>query len=95
MKKPNGVLAVHISNRYLDLQPVLAAAALALHLDARMVETFEDDTSQIYASEWVLMTRNPAWLQRSLFRESVHPLALRTGFRHWTDDYSNLIEIMK
>jgi len=45
--KPDGILAVHVSNRYLDLQPVVGGEAQALKKVARVVDTDDDETQDI------------------------------------------------
>src|ERR1051325_725995 len=54
--KPDGILAVHISNRYLDLQPVLAGLTAATGKVARVVDTEDDDTQDVFGATWVLIT---------------------------------------
>ena len=41
--KPNGVLAVHVSNKYLDLKPIVKLAALALGKESRVIDTDDDE----------------------------------------------------
>ena len=92
--KPDGILAVHISNRYLDLQPVLQGEAAALHKIARVVDTEDDETQDVFGATWVLIT-NPAtgFTQEELSNSG--PLASNRSVRLWTDDYSNLFKILK
>ena len=53
--RPDGVLAVHISNRYLDLQPVVEGEASALGKLSRTVDTDDDDTVDVFSATWVLV----------------------------------------
>ena len=55
--RPDGILAVHISNRYLDLQPVLAGETNATGRVARVVDTEDDDSADVSAPPG-------CWLQR-------------------------------
>lgn len=95
---PGGVLAVHISNVYLDLEPVVAAAATRLGLHATMRVDLRDPQDSLrtgrYTSTWVMLSRSADDLaplrQRSLWRA---PIA-REGFRMWTDDYSNILSVI-
>ena len=41
--KPNGVLAVHVSNKYLDLKPIVKLAAQALGKESRVIDTDDDE----------------------------------------------------
>lgn len=94
--KPHGILAVHISNRYLDLKPVVAAAAADLGKVSLLFERDEtDDEPYCYGSTWVLVVdKSLRETRRSLFEQGfeIFPTA---GFRTWTDDYSNLYKILK
>jgi hypothetical protein len=92
--KPDGVLAVHISNRYLDLRPVVKQAARALGKQAREVDT-EDDANRIcFGCTWILVTGRPGYFDRPLL-EVARPLDSTRDLPVWTDDYSNLFRILK
>ena len=54
--KPDGILAVHISNRYLDLRPVVDGISRATGRAARLVTNPEDDARDVLRAEWVLVT---------------------------------------
>ncbi len=92
---PDGILAVHISNRHLDLLPVVWQ--LAEHYDlARVV--IGDDCSQerCFPSLWVLLAREPALLAVPEIASRARDMGDYTpSLRLWTDDYSNLIQILK
>ena len=101
--KPTGVLAVHVTNRFLDLAPVVEAAARALGARAVRVRNAEDEANAVYESEWILLDRtatpNPTV---SGLAESTIVLPPGTStqvenrsVRAWTDDYSNLLQILK
>jgi hypothetical protein len=93
---PAGILAVHVSNRYLDLEPVVAANAAALGRQAALVDDDGDDEDYYTSSDWVLVTANPATLRDDSFRSGgIEFLKERRGLRRWTDDYSNLYQILK
>ena len=63
--KPSGILAVHISNQYLDLAPVVAQLARgAWTCSARWVHTPKDDAHLYSQSDWILMTRDAAFFER-------------------------------
>lgn len=95
---PGGVLAVHISNVYLDLEPVVATAAHRLGLHATMRVDLRDPEDSLrtgrYTSTWVMLSREAADLaplgQRPLWRAPV----ARDGFRLWTDDFSNILSVL-
>jgi hypothetical protein len=92
--KPNGFLAVHISNRYLDLQPVLAGEARATGKIGVVVDTEDDDTQDLFGATWVLIRSPAAGFSKNIFTASSDLFKARK-IRLWTDDYSNLFQILK
>jgi SAM-dependent methyltransferase len=92
--RPDGVLAVHISNRYLDLEPVLAGEIRATGKLARVVDTEDDDTQDVFGATWVLITSPASGFHGEELTNSTAIESKRT-VRLWTDDYSNLFRILK
>ncbi len=94
--KPEGVLAFHITNRYLDLQPVMVAAAQH-HGKTALIYDLEPGDDDLYCrhTTWVLMMspERAAALPETL-RDGV-ALKPRPGFAPWTDSFSNLLGILK
>ncbi len=91
---PDGVLAIHVSNVFLDLRPVLAENSRALNLRYGFISCEEKDAMN-WASDWVLLARNDKVLGRP---EIASRLKSRDGLRRvrpWTDDYSNLFQLLK
>jgi SAM-dependent methyltransferase len=91
--KPDGILAIHVSNRYLDLEPVVTAAAQALRKAARVVDEHED-TSVCFATAYVLLANREAVLEDAAFATARTPY-LDSRVPAWTDDYSNLFYILR
>jgi SAM-dependent methyltransferase len=92
--RPDGILAVHISNRYLNLQPVLEGEVRATQKIARIVDTEDDDTQDVFGATWVLITSPATGLTGDALSNSA-PLDSKKTVRLWTDDYSNLLRILK
>jgi hypothetical protein len=92
--KPDGVLAVHISNLYLDLRPVLAEDSRALNLRYGYVHTNEKDLVD-WATDWVLLARNDKVLGLPAISSHMQSRDKVRRIRPWTDDYSNLFQILK
>ncbi len=90
--KPNGVLAVHISNRYLNLAPVVKAAADQLGYEARLVGNEDDDSLGVFQSDYVLVSNRADFFSNPLLQKQALPIKLPKGTRLWTDDYSNIWE---
>lgn len=89
--KPDGVLAVHITNHYVDLVPVVAAAARKLGLHWTLVENSGRGSDTYMTTDWILLCRDRAMLEEigsELEPETAeHP--------PWTDDYSNIFRVLK
>jgi hypothetical protein len=92
--QPDGVLAVHISNRYLDLAPVLAGEVAATGKIARVVDTEDDESQDVFGATWVLVTSPESGFDDGEKNGST-PLVAHRTVRLWTDDYSNLFQILK
>ncbi|HEX6374799.1 MAG TPA: fused MFS/spermidine synthase [Allosphingosinicella sp.] len=101
--KPDGLLLVHISNRYLDLEPVLAAAAKKDGWHAAALDYSpgpEEAGRNLSRSIWVAMTRDAETLMtlRIASGEDAHawrPLRRRPGFAGWTDDYASILPVLE
>ncbi len=92
LRAPDGVLAVHITNRYLDLRPVLRAAAVHFELDMLLVES--DSGERLSESAWVLLARGNV-LRRIAGLADAAKTELPPAVPLWRDDYSNLFRIVK
>jgi hypothetical protein len=91
-----GILAVHVSNRYLALEPVVERNAADLVKVAIEVNDDGEDADYLSKSDWVLVASNRAPFTDGLFHASgIKPAAPRPDLRPWTDDYSNLLQILK
>jgi SAM-dependent methyltransferase len=96
--KPDGIVAFHVSNRFLDLIPVVARLADELELQAVLVsdDPEEDDKTLRSRSDWVLVSRDAKALAAPEIQDAgAVPAVDRPEWRTWTDDYSNLIQILK
>ena len=91
--KPDGVLALHLTNNHIDLVPVADQLARALGKHAVLVESELDEEREIYNADWVLMSSHP--LKDPQLEGASQPLRSRPGQRPWTDDFSNLFQILK
>jgi hypothetical protein len=90
--RPGGVIAFHISNRYFDLEPILANLAREAGWTCKIRVGQEDLKVQCYASIWVLMAESPRDL------EDLVPSSDARGdptLQPWTDDFSNVLQILK
>lgn len=91
---PGGILAFHISNRHVDLEPPIAVLAAAAGMEARHVHSLGKDTPGGYPATWMLVTDNAAFFQQpDLVAHAFYP-DLKPGIRVWTDDYSALLPVL-
>ncbi len=93
--KPDGILAIHTSNTYLDLNPVVKMLADDAGCDWRLISNSDDDHKLIDAADWMLLTRNQDFLLKldeTTLQDSVEVPA---NLRVWTDDYNNLFQILR
>ncbi len=93
--KPDGILALNITNRHIDLGPVLALAGNELGKRAILIFHPGDMENYIYSTDWVLMTSRRDLLKIPEIRNAATTLEAMPGIRLWTDDYSNLVQILK
>lgn len=93
--KPDGILAVHVSNQYLDLAPVTRQLASFYGYPAVLIHSAKDEQQLISAASWVLMTHNRDFLGRPEIANAIEPIPPRPGLRLWTDDYNSLLEIIR
>jgi hypothetical protein len=92
-KAAEGAIAVHISNRYLNLEPVVRAMAERFGLEMLHIENDDDDEHQIYAADWVILSRNAALVR------SLEPVAAEAATEPapvlWTDTRSSLFDVVE
>jgi hypothetical protein len=93
--RPDGILAMHISNSVLDLESPVAKLAEASGLYALLVHTPSNEAISRSEAVWVLMSRTPARLQDPELSKIARPLHASAAQRLWTDDYSNLFQLLK
>jgi hypothetical protein len=90
-----GIIAAHITNLHLDLQPVFWQLAHYYGLNMARVN-YAGDPDGGYESHWILLSRDPALLNIPAIQERAIDLrGYSTDLRLWTDDYSSLFQILK
>jgi len=95
--KPDGVIAFHVTNRFLDLPPVVRRIADELGLKSMIVsdEPTERSDRFLSSSDWVLVSRSDAIFARPAVKAVAQPVEARPNWRVWTDDFNNLFQILK
>jgi hypothetical protein len=100
----DGIVALHISNKYVSLEPVAAQIANDLGLSARVWnDNAEKGRPGKTASSWVVLAKDDKTLGTLGMPVEVQAKEYGTLFRHlrtlkgmetWTDDYSDVMRVM-
>jgi SAM-dependent methyltransferase len=90
--RPGGIIAVHVTNKYLDLASVVQNIAASLRKQALFIHSAADRQRAIYEADWILVAENREALRN--FEAFSRPLTPRS-LQPWTDEYSNLFQILK
>jgi spermidine synthase len=92
---PGGILAVHVSNLFLNLPPVVAEEAEHAGMGSLLVSIEDDDDVGAYSSDWVLVTADREFLARKEIASAGSPVDPIAKLRLWTDDYNSLLPLLK
>ncbi len=93
--KPEGIIAFHISNRYLDLAPVLANLAADAGLRSYRIEDSPEDAYLYARTDWVLLTADTHLADDPAFDGASRELAADAKSRVWSDQFNNLLGILR
>jgi hypothetical protein len=88
-----GAIAVHISNRFVDLEPVLRGAAERFGLECLRIHNKANRAGAIYSADWIILSRNEE-LMREL-STFARPQSMRSLGIVWTDQRSSLFDVLK
>jgi hypothetical protein len=95
LKKPGGILAVHISNLYLDLRPVVCRAAQQFGLEAAWIHSADEDRAS-RTSDWILLADSKDILNVPEIVKARAPWDMKkVPANLWTDDYSSILLALK
>jgi len=92
--KSDGVIAFHVSNRFLDLPPVVRSLADDAGFRAARISDQPANILGASGSDWVLLTRNRDFLELPALARS-EDIPAQAGLRIWTDQFNNLFQILK
>lgn len=96
--QPDGVIAFHISNRYLDLRPVVIALANDARVAGALGERAPDTDGRgllYYGSRWMVLARRPETLAELVKIDGWYALGTWPASRLWTDDYTDVLGAIK
>ncbi|HUA63067.1 MAG TPA: fused MFS/spermidine synthase [Verrucomicrobiae bacterium] len=93
--KPGGILAINITNRYLNLKPVIERGAAAFGKVA-YAYAFQPEVDDYlcYGCDWALIMDRSTIDRHPELRMNADPLDPNPAFRAWTDDFSNMFQIL-
>jgi SAM-dependent methyltransferase len=92
---PGGVIAFHVSNRYLRLAAVVRQIAEHAGMSATDIHTEDDDEHAVFGAEWVLVTGDAALTAAFRVSADTDSVSVPRGLRRWTDDYNSLLPILR
>ncbi|MDQ0022802.1 hypothetical protein J2X90_000580 [Variovorax paradoxus] len=93
--KPNGIVAFHVTNKYLELAPVVARIAELKGLHAVLVSDDAEASKWLNPTDWVLVARDPGVLASEPLRAAASPIGTHEDARPWSDDFNNLLGVLK
>jgi hypothetical protein len=91
--KPDGVIVFNVTNRYLRLAPLVKAIAEAEGMQAIHISDWPDQ-NEFGSTDYVLVTANPRLVADKRFKDA-EPIEVPPGMKPWTDNYNNLIRVLK
>jgi len=90
-----GIIAVNVSNRFLDMTPVVRALAEEAKLEVRLFVSEDSLERGTNRSEFVLLTDNRAFLETPRVRDEADPLPTEKAPLLWSDEYSALLPLLR
>jgi hypothetical protein len=90
-----GVLAIHISNRYVDLNPVVIRLAREFGLHIALIDSNGKEAPGEYSSDWVLLSKDRWVVNTPAIAAVTDKTAAKSGAPLWTDDYSNVFQVVR
>jgi SAM-dependent methyltransferase len=97
--KPDGVIVFQATNRYVDIAPVVERLAAEFGMTAVLISDAPEDNEGadywVSGTDQIIVTKNARLLAADPISSVAQPLAPRPGFRVWTDDFYNLLHILK
>jgi hypothetical protein len=92
--KPEGIIAFHVTNRFLSLAPVVERLAADQGLHAVLIHD-DGKASTRHRTDWVLVARDKRVLQQAPIQDAGSPIEPIPGLAVWTDDFNNLFDVLK
>lgn len=92
----DGVLAIHVSNKHLDLRPVVLGTCDQFDFETLYITTAPDAATQATGSQWIIASKNSQFLSDDAMQSATTKLGPKMVYaKPWTDNFSNLLEVLK
>jgi len=92
--KPDGIIGFHITNKFINLAPVVQNIAQAKGLHVAFIHDNTDNPA-LRNTDWILVARDPAVLQQEAIRQATSKVPPIPNLGVWTDDFNNLFDVLK
>ncbi len=89
-----GVLAFHVSNKALDLKPLLLGLTQQAKRAIGLISTKENNARGEFETDWVLVAKDPSYFDDAVVKSVLTPFPNYPEYIVWTDDYSNLLDVL-
>ena len=93
--KPGGIIAFHVTNRFLNLIPVVQRLAEAHGLYAAVISDEPEEDTLASRSDWVLLSESESALEVQQIAEAAEQSEPRNDWRLWSDDFNNIVQVLK
>jgi len=92
---PDGILAFHISNQHVDLEPEITLQARAAGMNVRRVSSFANEQTGEFTATWILLTSSSEFFTQPEVAARLRQPAEDPNVHLWTDDYSSLLPLIR
>jgi hypothetical protein len=92
---PGGIIAFHISNQHVDLEPAIALLAQSAGMQAMRFDSLANEDRGEFSAYWVLVTDNADFFRQPEVAAAGRAPVYKPGLRVWTDDYSSLMPLLR
>ncbi|MCB1122019.1 MAG: fused MFS/spermidine synthase, partial [Verrucomicrobiae bacterium] len=89
-----GVLAFHISNKFLDLKPLILGLTRQAKRTIGWIRSKEDNTRGAFEADWIIVAKDPSYFDDKLVQAALRPFPEYPELIVWTDDFSNLLDVL-
>jgi len=92
--QPDGIIAFHVSNRFLELKPVVHKIAESRGFNVAWIEEAHDNDDST-STDWILLSKDPRTLRAETIASIAKTIDAKSNWKAWTDDFNNLLQVLK